>query len=82
MNERRRIANVTEEEHCEHCLDDGVITVGSELRNGVEFDVAGPCARCEKGFRVEYGIGRNKDGTERRAKRPPWGGAGYWRGKS
>jgi hypothetical protein len=78
----RRVANRTADEKCEMCGDDGTVIAASEIRDGgVEYDVAGPCPRCEKGFSVEFGIGRDRDGFELRAKRPPWGPSGFWRGR-
>jgi hypothetical protein len=78
---KRRIANKTGEEKCETCSDDGTVVASIEIRDGVEYDVAGPCPQCEKGFAVEFGIGRDRDGLETRAKRAPWGPSGFWRGR-
>ncbi len=77
----RRISNRTADERCSNCDDEGVFIVGTETRGGSEYDQAGPCPLCENGFRTEYGIGRDKDGREKRSARPPWGPDGYWHGR-
>jgi hypothetical protein len=79
---KRRVANKTGEEECERCGDDGTVVASIEIRDdGAEHDVAGPCPNCEKGYAVEFGIGRDRDGLELRAKKPPWGPNGFWRGR-
>ncbi len=78
---RRRIPNLTGVESCTHCLDDGVVIVGTETRSRplpaagtAEFEVAGPCPSCERGFRLEFGGSPES--------RPPWGDKGFWRGRT
>lgn len=77
----RRIANVTGEETCSRCGDEGMLVVCVETRDGAEYDQVGPCPFCERGYRAEFGIGRDKDGNEIQARRPLWGAEGFWRGR-
>lgn len=82
-----RIANAAGgDEHCAHCGDEGVVIVGTETRRGIEYEQAGPCPFCARGFRLEFGIGAKKaaDGTLVEYEKPdggPWGRAGFWRGR-
>jgi hypothetical protein len=82
-----RIANAMGgRSRCDHCDDSGVAIVGIEVRGGVEYDVAGPCPLCQRGFRLEFGIGakRTADGTLVEYENPrggPWGADGFWRGR-
>lgn len=67
---RRRVANVTADERCGACSDEALVFVDD--------DAAAPCPCCERGFRLEFGIGR-RDGVE--YERPDgglWGKRGYW----
>lgn len=53
-----------------------------EQAGWAETEEMGPCPLCERGFRLEFGIGRNKDGSEYENPRGgPWGRDGYWRGR-
>lgn len=84
---RRRIANKTGSEHCPHCQDDAQLVVGTDSFYGHE--VNAPCPFCERGYRLEFGLGAEKvrkpDGsTEWKPytnPRPPWGKDGYWQGR-
>lgn len=70
---RRRIANVTATELCATCANDAMVFVD---------DGTAPCPFCERGFRLEFGIGRDLHGGEyERPDGGPWGKDGYWSGR-
>lgn len=71
--ERRRVANVTGVESCRTCGDEAMVVVD---------DGAVPCPFCERGFGLEFGIGRDANGVEyERTDGGPWGKSGFWRGR-
>jgi hypothetical protein len=79
MPPRRRVANrTTADESCSVCADSGLVVVGTDADGA---DQAGPCPLCERGYQVEHGLGRDRDGAEIQARRPPWGPGGFWRGR-
>jgi hypothetical protein len=67
--------------HCPYCCNDGQVCVGTARWVGADFEQMGPCPRCQRGYRVEFGIGVDKHGNDVQAKRPAWGKDGYWRGQ-
>jgi len=67
--QRRRVANVTAEEDCVACENDAWVEVdGGEA----------PCPCCERGFRLEFGIGLKNGAEYERPEGGPWGKRGYW----
>ena len=83
-----RVSNVTGSERCQACDDSALVCVGTESRRvrlgddrTYEADLFGPCPACEKGFRLEFGIG-TRDGKDYENPNPPWGPQGYWRGQA
>lgn len=45
-------------------------------------ELYGPCPFCERGFRVEFGVGSRHDGTEyTNPDGGPWGADGFWQGR-
>jgi hypothetical protein len=67
--QRRRVANVTAEERCPACENDAWVEGD---------DGAAPCPCCERGFRLEFGIGRMHGAEFERPEGGPWGKQGYW----
>jgi len=59
------------------------IVSGRAVATGETYDeeLIGPCPRCEKGYRLEWGIGKRPDGSEYTSSNPPWGSDGYWQGR-
>lgn len=79
LRPRPRVANLTANEECPICLDDGVCVVATERRKAAntsapdfDVDLVGPCPRCERGFRAEFPTS---------GKPGPWGPSGYWQGR-
>lgn len=80
---RRRLQNLTGSENCPTCFDDGLCVVATEPQltgSGalVNVELMGPCPRCERGFRAEFGI-RGDESSDVRGG--PWGPDGFWRGR-
>jgi hypothetical protein len=102
MDERyTRTQNYSGNDRCSRCGDDGQIVV-SLRRFPRQLDLAtnklkpegglleemGPCPDCERGFRLEWGIGVLKDKSQPPkvldrwdVRGGPWGPEGYWRGR-
>lgn len=92
----RRICNVTGDEYCDACADGAFVVAALETRpitragkggsvaivGEYQEETYGPCPRCERGYRLEFGLGRNADGSEyTNPKGGPWGKDGFWRGR-
>jgi hypothetical protein len=69
--EPERADNLTSNEHCRYCCNDGWVIAGTSTWMGASFEVAAPCPACLRGHKIEF----SKDGRWR------WGPEGYWRGR-
>lgn len=79
-----RTQNYSTAAHCGYCLNVGLVITGRYRSPAPEHplhDGYGPCPFCERGFRLEFGLGRTTDGRELQADNPPWGKDGFWQGE-
>jgi hypothetical protein len=68
-----RIQNFTAKTRCPSCDDEAVVLVT---------EGAAPCPFCERGFRLEFGLGVKNGEEYENPEGGPWGKAGFWRGRS
>lgn len=76
--EEREFKNYTQDVNCPHCVDYLVVYMIQQPPYGEEM---APCPYCERGYRLEFGYGKSRDGKEFRSANPPWGAEGFWRGR-
>lgn len=92
----RRRRNFTGSEDCRTCENSAWVVAAVEQRpiqrleggktvvvGHHDEETLGPCPHCERGFRLEFGIGKTKDGAEyTNDNGGPWGREGFWRGRA
>lgn len=81
---RRRLRNYTGSEDCRACSDSALVVAehrpGGSPNKPVQIEIYGPCPFCERGFRLEFGLGKDRNGGELTGP-GVWGEDGYWKGR-
>lgn len=68
LDKAQRIPNMTGNDRCRWCLDDGLVV--AQTRG--PYDEMGPCPFCQKGYLLEFG-----DGSQKKLQWPD----GFWQGR-
>lgn len=84
MGDLNRIDNHPGTNLCADCQNSGMVAVSKRQQFETTPDTVeefGPCPKCKRGYRLEFGLYQDKEGNELEHLILPWGPQGYWRGK-